>query len=251
MTNYQKLANDLMTSLELSLPPIAVAFSDVVPPNLSSYNDVVPAGCVFWQEAATRTFVTSAKDHELCAIGVHTHNMSPPSASHQAELQEALQAMSGLDYVREEEVAAIPVVQRQVRHVIYGPLADFPLDPEVVLLFAHARQGLILSEAVARVDKGMPPAMGRPACAVVPQVLNQGYAAMSLGCCGARAYLDALSDSVAMWALPGSKLDQYCEQIAVLARANKTLTAFHARRREDVESGKRPTVRQSLQRLSS
>jgi len=100
MTNYQKLANDLMTSLELSLPPIAVAFSDVVPPNLSSYDDVVPAGCVFWQEAATRTFVTSAKDHELCAIGVHTHNMSPPSASHQAELQEALQAMSGLDYAR-------------------------------------------------------------------------------------------------------------------------------------------------------
>ena len=153
MTNYQKLANDLMTSLELSLPPIAVAFSDVVPPNLSSYDDVVPAGCVFWQEAATRTFVTSAKDHELCAIGVHTHNMSPPSASHQAELQEALQAMSGLDYVREEEVAAIPVVQRQVRHVIYGPFADFPLDPEVVLLFAHARQELILNETIARIDK--------------------------------------------------------------------------------------------------
>jgi uncharacterized protein (DUF169 family) len=93
--------------------------------------------------------------------------------------------------------------------------------------------------------------MGRPACAVIPQVLNQGYAAMSLGCCGARAYLDALSDSVAMWAFPGTKLEQYCEQIAVLARANQTLTAFHTRRREDIQSGQRPTVRQSLERLSS
>jgi uncharacterized protein (DUF169 family) len=93
--------------------------------------------------------------------------------------------------------------------------------------------------------------MGRPACAVIPQVLNHGHAALSLGCCGARAYLDALSDSVAMWAFPGGKLDQYCEQIAVLARANKTLTAFHARRREDVESGQRPSVRQSLERFSS
>ena len=92
--------------------------------------------------------------------------------------------------------------------------------------------------------------MGRPACAVIPQVLNQGYAALSLGCCGARAYLDALSDSVAMWAFPGSKLDQYCEQIAVLARAYKTLTAFHARRREDVEAGQRPTVQESLRRLA-
>jgi len=251
MSNYQRLANDLMHSLELSLPPIAIAFCDAPPASVPYFDGVVPAGCVFWQEAARRTFVTSTKDHELCSIGVHTHHMSQPSASQQNELQETLQAMSGLDYVRAEEVAAIPVVQREVTHVIYGPLIDFPVDPQVVLLFAHARQGLILSEAVARVDKGAPPAMGRPACAVIPQVLNHGYAAMSLGCCGARAYLDALSDSVALWAFPGSKLDHYCEEIAVLASANKVLTTFHRGRREDVESGKQPTVQQSLNRLSS
>jgi len=74
---------------------------------------------------------------------------------------------------------------------------------------------------------------------------------MSLGCCGARAYLDAMTDSVAMWALPASKLERYCTEIGVLARANKTLTSFHSRRREDVEAGKQPTVRQSLERLSS
>ena len=251
MNNYRKLADDLMHFLDLSLPPIAISFSEFIPTGVTSFNGVVPAGCVFWQLAATRTFVTSTKHHELCSIGVHTHHMAQPSPSYQGELKQALETMSGLDYVREEEVAAIPVVQREVKHVIYGPLADFPLDPEVVLLFAHAQQGLILSEAAGRVDKGVPPAMGRPACAVVPQVLNQGYAAMSLGCCGARAYLDSLSDSTAMWALPGSKLDQYCEQIAVFSRANKTLTTFHARRREDVEAGQRPTVRQSLDRLSS
>jgi uncharacterized protein (DUF169 family) len=250
MSNYQKLANDLMTSLELSLPPIAVAFSDIAPPNIPSYEGVVPAGCVFWQGAGKRAFVTSTKDHELCAIGVHTHNMSSPSAFHQGELQEALKAMSGLDYVRPEEVAAIPVVQRAVKHVIYGPLSDFPVAPEVILLFAHAQQGLIISEATARVDKGAPPAMGRPACAIVAQVINHGHAAVSLGCCGARAYVDALTDSVALWALPGNKLDQYCEQIVVLAGANKMLTTFHERRKEDIESGKRPTVRQSLERLS-
>jgi uncharacterized protein (DUF169 family) len=142
-------------------------------------------------------------------------------------------------------------VRREVRHVVYGPLAGFRFDPDVVLLFTHAQQGLIISEAVSRVDKGIPAAMGRPACAVVPQVLNQGQAAMSLGCCGARAYLDLLSDSVAMWALPGSKLHDYCEQIATLARANRTLALFHERRREDVASGRRPTVRQSQELLSS
>jgi hypothetical protein len=60
-----------------------------------------------------------------------------------------------------------------------------------------------------------------------------------------------LTDSVALWAFPAIKLDQYCEQVTVLASANKKLTTFHDRRREDVESGKRPTVRQSLERLSS
>ena len=250
MSDYQRQANQLMTLLDMSLQPIAVAFCDVVPNNVPNFDGVVPAGCAFWQEAATHTFATSARDHELCSIGIHTHNMLEAPASQQDELQASLQAMIGLDYVREEEVAAIPVLQREVKHALYGPLADFPVDPEVVFLFAHAQQGLILSEAVERVDRGVPPAMGRPACAVVPQVLNHGHAAMSLGCCGARAYLDALSDSVALWALPGRKLDQYCEQIEVLARANKTLSAFHERRRKDVESGERPTVRESLQQLS-
>ncbi len=250
MSNYQEQAARLMTSLDLSLQPVAVAFCDVVPNSVSKFDEVVPAGCAFWQEAATRTFVTSAKDHQWCSIGIHTHNMSEAPASQQNELQASLQAMIGLDYVREEEVAAIPVLKRERKHALYGPLADFPTDPDVIFIFAHSQQGLILTEAVTRVDGGVPPAMGRPACAVVPQVVNNGHAAMSLGCCGARAYLDVLSDGVALWALPGNKIDQYCEQIEVLARANKTLTVFHGRRKKDIESGERPTVRDSFQRLS-
>lgn len=249
MTDYRGQTNRLMTSLELSLPPVAVAFCDLVPDDVPHFDGLVAGGCAFWQEAATHTFATSANDHALCSIGIHTHNMSDAPDSQADELQAAVQAMIGLDYVSEAEVAAIPVIQRDVKHAVYGPLADFPVVPEVILLFADAQQGLILSEATTRVDEHIPPAMGRPACAVIPQVLNDGHAAMSLGCCGARAYLDALSDNVALWALPGDKLDRYCQEIDVLARANKTLTAFHERRRSDVQSGERPTVSESLQRL--
>ena len=246
----QQQAEQLIASLELSLPPIAIAFRDAVPDGVPEFDGSVPAGCVFWQEAAKRTFTTSARHHALCSIGIHTLNLSQAPASQPEELRTTLEAMTGLDYVREEEVAAIPVVRREVKHALYGPLADFPADPEVVLLFADARQGLVLSEAVGRVDGGVPPAMGRPACAVVPQTLNHGLATMSLGCCGARAYLDALSDDTALWALPGGRLDQYCDQIVAFANANRTLAMFHERRRADVESGQRPTVRESLQRLS-
>ena len=119
----------------------------------------------------------------------------------------------------------------------------------VVLLFANASQGLVLSEALARVDGATPPAMGRPACALIPQVKNSGRAAASLGCCGARAYLDVLSDEVAVWGLPGEKLESYLEEIEILAKANSVLSAFHQRRREDIESGAMPTVKESLSRL--
>ena len=128
MSDYKTLANDLISALELSQPPIAISFCDAPPPNVPAFNGMVPAGCSFWQQAATRMFFTSTKDHELCAIGVHTHHMSQPSPSHQSELGDALAAMSGLDYVRAEEVAAIPVVQREVKHVVYGPLAECRSD---------------------------------------------------------------------------------------------------------------------------
>ena len=108
-----------------------------------------------------------------------------------------------------------------------------------------------MSEAVARVDKIAAPAMGRPACAALPQALNAGNAVLSLGCRGARAYLDALDDHVSMWALPGIKIESYCAEISALARANQVLTSFHKRRRKDVEAREHPTVGQSLERFSS
>ena len=246
----RRQAGRLTAALELSLPPIAVAFHEAVPEGVPEFDGSVPAGCVFWQEAASRTFATSAGHHALCSIGIHTMNLSRAPASHPEELGAALEAMTGLDYVREEEVAAIPVLRREVGHAVYGPLADFPVEPDVVLLFADARRGLVLSEALGRVDGGVPPAMGRPACAALPQAFNHGLAAMSLGCCGARAYLDALGDDIALWALPGSRLERYCEQIETFANANRTLATFHERRRTDVEAGMRPTVRESLQRLA-
>ena len=250
MSNNSIHAAQLSESLQLSLPPVALAFVDETPPGIAHYDEVAPAGCYFWQEAAQRVFSTSAKDHELCAIGVHTHNLAGASEAQPGELMTALEAMQGLDYVREEEVAGIPVLEQEVRHTVYGPLADFPVAADVVLLFAHAQQSLILTEAAARVDAGIPLAMGRPACAVVPHVANGGHAAMSLGCCGARAYLDALSDDIALWALPGEKLEAYCTEISGLAKSNDILTVFHQRRREDVAAGRRPSVEESLARLS-
>ncbi len=121
----------------------------------------------------------------------------------------------------------------------------------MVLLFGKADQMLILSAASQQVEGGLPPAMGRPACAIVPQAINTSGAALSLGCCGARAYLDALTDDVALWAIPGSKLTLYAERIEALAKANAILTKFHQVRRSDVKDGKSPTIQESLAAMLS
>jgi uncharacterized protein (DUF169 family) len=161
-----------------------------------------------------------------------------------------LRVFGELDYVRPEDIARIPVLGNRPNYVLYSPLAQTPLPPDVVLLFVDARQTLILSEATQQVEDQNAPAMGRPACAVVPQVMNTGRAALSLGCCGARAYLDVLTDDVAVFAIPGAKLEAYARRIESLTRANAVLSKFHEIRRQSVAQGQAPTVKDSLAALA-
>ena len=196
------------------------------------------------------TFATSSADHSLCAIGVYTHSLQP-SPAQQTDLMDALKVFNDLGYVREEDLALIPVLATQPKYVVYSPLADAPLPPDVVLMFVNANQTLILSEASQQLEGGLPPAMGRPACAIVPQARNTGRSALSLGCCGARAYLDVLSDDVALYAIPGAAIGAFAERVAALANANTILTKFHQIRRRDVEAGGNPTIRESLAAMQS
>src|SRR5580700_6827530 len=248
-SDYSMAAVILAESLTLRQPPVAICFTDSVPAGVNRVAGRVPAGCRFWEDAATAAFATAAADHSLCAIGVYTHNLQP-SPAQQTDLMDALKVFGELDYVRSEDLPLIPVLESQSAYVVYAPLADFPLPPDVVLLFVNANQTLILSEATQQVENQNPPAMGRPACAIVPQVMNSGRAALSLGCCGARAYLDVLTDDVAVFAIPGVKLETYVRRIEALAKANGILSKFHELRRRDVAAGHTPTIKESLAALA-
>lgn len=247
---YLKLAAMLSESLDLRQPPVAISFTDAVPAGLAEHAGRVSAGCRFWENAAAASFATSAADHDMCSIGVYTHNLQP-SPRQQVDLQDTLKVLGELGYVRQEDLASIPVLQSQSKYVIYSPLAETPLPPDVVMLFVNANQSLILTEATQQVEDQTAPAMGRPACSVVPQVMNTGRAALSLGCCGARAYLDVLTDDVALFAIPGAKLAAYADRIEALAKANAILSKFHQIRRRDIEAGQTPTVQESLMALQA
>ncbi len=248
---HSEIARSLQQSLDLTLAPVAVGFRDTVPDGVAMFEGKVPAGCVFWEKAANGAFATSASDHDLCSIGVYTHNLKDPSPNYESELQTVMQVLGQMEYVRPSDMAHIPVLNRRAKYVIYAPLADASFDPDAVVIFSDARRSLILAEAVQQVEMGIPPAMGRPACSAIPQAVNTGRAAMSLGCCGARAYIDALSDGIALWALPAGKIGEYASRVRLLANANATLGKFHQLRRQDVEAGGTPTYAESMSRLEA
>jgi uncharacterized protein (DUF169 family) len=245
MTSLASCAKTLTESLHLMQPPVAIAFTDQAPEGVQTYSGAVPAGCRFWQEAAKHVFATVPQQHDLCSIGMYTHHLEDGPGV-QIDLQDALKVFGDLGYVRPEDMPFIPVLDRAAKVVVYGPLESIPVNPDVVLLFVQADQTLILSEASQQLENGLPPAMGRPACGVIPQAMNTGRTALSLGCCGARAYLDILKPDIVLYAIPGAKLAAFTERVAALAAANAILTQFHTLRRRDVEAGKHPTVKESL-----
>ena len=251
MSSYSDFSQKLQSSLNLTMPPISICLTDSVPEGIPMYDGIVPAGCSFWEKAVHGPFATSTKDHELCSIGIYTHNMAEPSSNYQPELETVLNVLNDLEYVRPEDLPTIAKIEHEVNYVLYAPLESTPLNPDVVLLFAQSQQSLIITEAVQQVDPSTPPALGRPACSIIPQAINSKQAALSLGCCGARAYLKSLSDEVALWALPGKGLEQYVSRISMLAKANDTLSQFHRIRQTDIEAGNQPSYQESLNQLEN
>ena len=58
-----------------------------------------------------------------------------------------------------------------------------------------------------------------------------------------------MREEVAMWGIPRGKIATCAERFSALTKANDTLGQFHALRRQDVESGSRPSLQESLARL--
>ena len=99
---------------------MAVCLTDEIPAGVYLWSGHSPAGCWFWQEAEDRVFATSASHHDLCAIGQYTHNLDMSSAA-KTDLEDALKVFAGLTYVREQDIATIPVLASRPRYVVYGP----------------------------------------------------------------------------------------------------------------------------------
>src|SRR5262245_18898227 len=107
-TDWKTLERRLMATAGLRRRPVAIAFLDATPAGVPAYGGRQPSGCSFWRLAAVgRAFYTVPGDHYNCAIGSYTHQIALPPERAQ-ELDQTLTFMTGLGYVRMEEVPAIP-----------------------------------------------------------------------------------------------------------------------------------------------
>jgi uncharacterized protein (DUF169 family) len=223
-------STSLTELLQLTSSPIAIAFVDAPPADVQHVSAIEPAGCGYWRRAAEgEVFFTTADDHKRCPVGAHTHNVAL-SPGEQQELMGLVGTMVSLSYIKMEEVPNIPTRTTPLRVAVYAPLQATPVQPDVVLVRANARQLMLLAEAAQAAGvAGTGGTMGRPTCAVLPEAINSGRTAASFGCIGNRVYTGA-ADADAYFAIPGADLGAIEDHLAIIVRANQELEKFHRAR---------------------
>jgi uncharacterized protein (DUF169 family) len=229
--NWNDLAGRLQAALALASPPLAISFHDAPEPGVAPFDlpmpepladgrtGRVPAGCVFWIHAAERTFATVAEDHGNCSVGSLTHGFKTLD---EVAGNSDVAALLETGWVTMDVVPQIPVVTERPGSVVYGPLAETPVDPDVVFLRLNAKQVMVLSDAVPglRIE-------GKPQCHIVAVAKEQGEVAASVGCALSRVRTGMPATEMTC-AIPASKLAEVLTAIETNAVADTAVARYAA-----------------------
>jgi uncharacterized protein (DUF169 family) len=229
---YADLAAMLEERLSLDLPPVALTLVSEQPAGIARFEERLPSACSFWRRAEHGTFYASAEDHLNCPIGAMVMGFELPEAT-TSELMGLVQQMCSISYIKPEEVPHIPKFDKQATGIVYGPLAQFPLRPDVAIVWATPQQAMVLQEAVGAAEWSDSPAgvvLGRPACGVLPAATARGKPTVSLGCAGMRTFTDILPDRLLI-AIPGAALDSLSDQLSATGDANDQMLEFYRGRK--------------------
>jgi uncharacterized protein (DUF169 family) len=234
MPNYSAIEQKLQQILGSTYRPIAITFAAAPPEGIAKFEGSEPSSCSYWRLASGgRTFYTVARDHQNCPIGGYTHNLLQPETM--PLLEQALGLMSGIGYIRMEEIPGVFQLKDSPQTVVYAPLGDTPLVPSVVLAAGRAGGVMLLAEAATRAGAmSKLPLLGRPTCMALPASLAGG-AVTSAGCTGNRVYTGIGEDELYI-ALRGSDLETIAAEIDTIVSANQALTQYHEERRAALRS---------------
>ncbi len=230
-TDWPGLAAALTSALHPTAPPVAITFDVEPPAGVEDHGGPmpaplpdgrtgrVPAGCVFWMDAVDRTFSTTKADHGNCSVGSLTHGFATLD---EVAGNDDVAALLGAGWVSMEDVPRIPVVTERPGAVTYGPLAETPVDPDVVLVRLTAKSLMVLSDAVPglRVE-------GKPQCHIVAVAKEQGEVAASVGCMLSRVRTGMPSTETTC-AIPGPKLAAVVAAVEATAAVDAQGAAYAA-----------------------
>ena len=236
MTDYSILESNLCEILDLTKRPVAVTFRESAPVGITKFAGSEPSGCSFWQLAAGgMTFYTVPNDHCHCVIGSFTHRFPLPPES-AGELESAISMMSSSGYIKMEELSSIPRLKEAPQAVIYSPLGDSPVKPDLVIIVARPMQIMVLQESAMRAGVGLQLSLfGGPTCMSLPSALGHHGMITSAGCLGNRIYND-LGDDDLYVIFPGRILQKIVDEMQTIAESTASRMEYHKGRRKSLRT---------------
>ena len=231
-TDWKALSKRLVAALKPAGAPVAISFHaegetppaeriepDYPDPNEHGRTGQVPAGCVFWNHGAERTFATEAADHANCSVGSYTHGfLSLEEAAQKDDVGAVLEA----GWVDEAAVMSLPHVAERPGSVVYGPLAECDAAPDVVLLRINGFALMTLKSAVPELA-----IEGKPQCHIVAMAKDDGAVAASVGCALSRARTGMRPEEMTC-VIPGGRLTEVIASIEATVALDRMMANYAA-----------------------
>lgn len=248
MVDFQELTNVLLERLHVELPPVAIAWVTERPAQVPQTGKESPSFCTFWRWAEQQVFYAAADQGAGCPLGalVAGFPLPPDRLAEAHELMAEFCEAEG-EHPRDEaelrqEVEQTAKVTKPASGIVAGPLWQFPLSPDVVLVWATIIQAAVLQEAVGPLMwKNNPQGaiFTRPSCSVLPIAMLHSKPAMSLGCAGMRAYTQ-VPDNLFLLALPADRLDDIAQGLRTIEDPAARMRFYEERLRVGMAQQQQP-----------
>ncbi len=234
--DYSAMELQIGETLRLTRRPVAVTFRENPPPGVPKFAGKEPSGCSFWRLASGgMTFYTIPGVHENCSLGGHVYNL-PLSSERAGEFEKSLSLMASNGYIKMEDILSLPHMKKTPKIIVYSPLGDTLIKPDLVVFMVRAAQTMVLQEAALRTGIGLQLSpLGRPTCLSLPAALMKRKVVASAGCVASRVYTD-LSDDELYLIVPGGVLRKIIDEVQTISETNAKLIEFHREQRSKLET---------------
>lgn len=228
-SSWPAIASALEAALGLTSPPLAITFGTERPEGIPAFDAPMPpplpdgrtgrvaAGCVFWMEGVDKTFSTVPEDHGNCSVGSLTHGLVDlPDIVDRDDVG----ALLGTGWVDEAVVPQIPMITERPGAITYGPLAETPIEPDLVFMRLGAEAMMLLTDTLPEAQLG-----SKPQCHIIAAAREHGTIAISAGCTLSRTRT-GMPESQVTCAFPADRATEIVERLVTMAAIDEQVRTY-------------------------